>query len=58
MKFLYRFPHLLSSGVKSIEYSRQNDSDDDVEGEYWENPDFEDRGAFDNFDELNDEAEL
>lgn len=51
----------MSSEEKSIGYSRQNDSDDDDEEEYWENPDFEnfeDRGAFNFFDEFNDEAEL
>ena len=48
----------MSSEVKSIQYSRQNDSQDDVEEDYWENLDFEDQGAFDIFDELNDEAEL
>ena len=45
------------SEIKSIEYSRQNDSHDDVEEEFWENLNLEDRGAFDIFDELNDEAE-
>ena len=58
MKFRYRFPHLLFSEVKSIEYSRQKYSDYDVEKEYWENSDFEDRGAFYIFDEINDEDEL
>ena len=48
----------MSSEVKSIEYSRQKYSDYDVEKEYWENSDFEDRGAFYIFDEINDEDEL
>ena len=48
----------MSTAEKSIGYSRQHDSDDDDEEEYWENPDFEDRGAFNIFDEFDDEAEL
>ena len=48
----------MSTTEKSIGYSRQHDSDDDDEEEYWENPDFEDRGAFNIFDEFDDEAEL
>ena len=48
----------MSTAEKSIGYSRQQDSDDDDEEEYWENPDFEDRRAFNIFDEFDDEAEL
>ena len=48
----------MSSEEKGIGYSRQNDSDDDDEEEFWENTDFEDRGAFEIFDEFNDETEL
>ena len=48
----------MSTAEKSIGYSRQHDSDDDDEEGYWENPDFEDRGAFNIFDEFDDEAEL
>ena len=48
----------MSTAEKSIGYSRQHGSDDDDEEEYWENPDFEDRDAFNIFDEFDDEAEL
>ena len=48
----------MSTAEKSIGYSRQHDSDDDDEEEYWENPEFEDWGAFNIFDEFDDEAEL
>ena len=47
----------MSTAEKSIGYSRQHDSDDDDEVEYWENTDFEDRGAFNIF-EFDNEAEL
>ena len=48
----------MSTAEKSIRYSRHYDSDDDDEEENWENPDFEDRGVFNIFDEFDDEAEL
>ena len=48
----------MSTAEKSIRYSRQHDSDGDDEEEYWENPDFEYRGAFNIFDEFDDETEL
>ena len=48
----------MSTAERNIGYSRQHDSDDDDEEEYWENPDFEDRDAFNIFDEFDDEAEL
>ena len=48
----------MSTAEKSIGYSRQFDSDDGDEEEYWENPDFEDQGAFNIFDEFDNEAEL
>ena len=47
----------MSTAENSIGYSRQHDSDDDDEVEYWENTDFEDRGAFNIF-EFDNEAEL